>query len=114
MCGGSVFKAAKADGNRTEKYEETGLIVSACRHGLPMKAMNTLFGETFTHTHLMHKICYEKKCKFFCYDVICRYWKFAKKVGRKFPQFRGFTRKMRGFLPRMHAKAHHFSCQVTN
>lgn len=114
MCGGSVFKAATIDAKTTNKYDVTGLIVSACRHGLIRGAINMHHGETFTHTHFMPYMCYRLNCQSFCYDVICRYWDFAKRVSRVFPEFRAMMSSMNGFLPMMHAKAHHLPCQVFN
>lgn len=112
MCGGSVFKAAAVDASKRDKCDVTGLIVSTCRHALIRGAINMHHGETFTHTHFMHNLCYQQNCRFFCYDVVCRYWKFAIKVGYSFPEFRNLTTRMKGFLPMMHAKAHHLPCQV--
>lgn len=112
MCGGSVFKAAAVDARKKDKYDITGLIVSACRHGIVKKAINMENGETFTHTHFMHYLSYRSNCRFFCYDVACRYWKFAKKVAYAFPEFRDMTRNKKGYLPMMHAKAHNLPCQV--
>lgn len=65
MCGGTVFKAASVDAKRAKKYDITGLIVSACRHGMIRKAINMEHGETFTHTHFMHSVCYDLNCRFF-------------------------------------------------
>lgn len=114
MCGGSAFKAARVDSKQQKKYDITGLIVSTCRHALIRGAINMQCGETFTHTHFMHKLSHDLNCKYFCYDVVCRYWKFAKKVSFAFPEFRQMVKSMKGFLPMMHAKAHHLPCQVNN
>ena len=65
MCGGSVFKAARIDSTRNQKSDETGMILSACRHGIIKGAINMHHGETFTHTHFMHHLCWEQKCKFY-------------------------------------------------
>jgi hypothetical protein len=47
----------------------------------------------------------------FCNDVICRYEKFARKVALAFPEYQPMN-KMKGMLPRMHAKSHHWPCRV--
>lgn len=112
MCGGSVFKAASVDSKEASKTDVTGIIVSACRHALIRGAINMHHGETFTHTHFMHLLCHRLNCRSFCYDVACRYWTFAKKVGYAFPEFKQMTTSMNAFLPMMHAKAHHLPCQV--
>lgn len=112
MCGGSVFKAARIDSGKDHKSDETGLIVSGCRHGMVKGAINMHHGETFTHTHFIHHVSWKQNCQFFCNDVVCKYWKFAIRVGKVFPQFMPMVNEMGGFLPRMHAKAHYLTCQV--
>lgn len=112
MCGGATFEAAKCDSGGKKGYDETGLIVSSCRHGIILGAINMHHGETFTHTHYMHYLCWKLNCKYFCYDVICRYWQFAERTGEKFPEFANMTYNMDGFAPMMHIKAHGLSCQV--
>lgn len=114
MCGGSAFKAATLDSKKSNKSDVTGIIVSACRHALIRGAINMHHGETFTHTHFMHLLCHRLKCRSFCYDVACRYWNFARRVGREFPEFQQMTKSMKAFLPMMHAKAHHLPCQVVH
>lgn len=114
MCGGALFQAAKLDSGRKKNYDETGLVVSSCRHGIVLGALNLFHGETFTHTHFMHYICWKLNCKFFCYDVACRYWPFAQTVGDKFPQFKAMTENMGCMIPMMHVKVHGLSCQVNN
>jgi hypothetical protein len=111
MCGGSAFKAAKIDASKKSKCDETGLLLSVCRHGLGLGAINMHEGESMTYTLFLQKIAYEMNCKFFCNDVICRYEKFARKVALAFPEYQPMN-KMKGMLPRMHAKAHHWPCQV--
>lgn len=112
MCGGITFAAARSSSTSFKKLDETGVIMSCCRHGMVFKALDMYKGETFIDTHLMHNNCKLLNCKFFCNDVICRYWKWAKKVSHTFPKFKNLTDDMEGFLPRMHAKAHDWPCQV--
>ena len=55
-------------------------------------------------------ICSEKKMlpagvKYFWEDLVCKYWKWAGKVG-------GSEMNMKPALSVMHAKAHKWSCQV--
>lgn len=113
MCGGSVFKAAREDSNKAKMYDETGLVVSSCKHCVVSCAINMFKGESFTHVAFIHNEAMRCGSKFFCYDVICQYWKWmGKKVSKQFPEYRGLTKKMNGFLPIMHSKAHHWPCQV--
>ena len=114
MCGGSVFKAAREDSKESKKYDETGLVISSCKHCICPCAINTFKGESFTHSAFMHNEAMKRHCKFFCYDVVCRYWKWMKKVSLYFPEYAKLTKNMGGFLPRMHAKAHHWPCQVNS
>ena len=109
---GSVFKAARIDSTRNKKSDETGIIISAYQHGIIKGAINMHHGETFTHTHFMHHLCWEQKSKFVCNDVVCKYWQFATRVGEAFPEFMPMVKEMTGFLPIMHDKAHHLPCQV--
>ena len=113
MCGGSVFKAAREDSNVEKKYDETGLVVSSCKHCIVSYAINMFKGESFTHAAYMHNEAMKCNAENFCYDVVCRYWKWMKeKVSKQFPEYRNLTRKMNGFLPIMHSKTHHWPCQV--
>lgn len=111
MCGGSIFKAARSDSSKFAKSDETGMVMAPCRHGVIFAAINLHQGETFIHTHFMHNLLKEMNCSYFCNDVVCRYIKFAKKVGEAFPEYHSMA-QMKVFLPRMHAKAHNWPCQV--
>lgn len=55
-------------------------------------------------------------CLFLCYDVICKYWPWAKRVEAN-PKlsglFQGMTTEVRAFLSRMHAVAHIWKCFVS-
>lgn len=112
MCGGSAFKAAKVDSCKRSKSDETGLLLSVCRHGIGLGAINMHEGESMTYTLFLQKLVFGLNCKFFCNDVICRYEKFVRKVAIAFPEYQQMTSKMKGILPRMHAKAHHWPCPV--
>ena len=114
MRGGSAFKAAREDSNELKKYDETGLVISSCKHCIVPYAINMFKGESWTHTAFMHNEAMKNNAKFFCYDVVCRYWKWMKKVSLCFPEYAKLTKNMGGFLPRMHAKAHHWPCQVNS
>ena len=45
MCGTSRWKAAKASSKTMKNLDETGLIVSGCRHSIAQKAVNMFRGE---------------------------------------------------------------------
>lgn len=87
MCGGSAFKAAKVDSCKRSKSDETGLLLSVCRHGLGLGAINMHEGESMTYTLFLQKLVFGLNCKFFCNDVICRYEKFVRKVVIAFPEY---------------------------
>ncbi|KAK4028155.1 hypothetical protein OUZ56_017415 [Daphnia magna] len=113
MCGGSAFKAAREDSNEQKKYDETGLVVSSCKHCVVPYAINMFKGESWTHTAFMHNEAMKSNAKFFCYDVVCQYWKWMKtKVARHFPEYRNLTSEMTGILPIMHKNAHQLPCKI--
>jgi len=113
MCGGAAFKAAKEDSNYYKKYDETGLVISTCKHHIVHCAINMFKGESFTHALYLHNEAAKLGAKHFCYDVFCTYSKWlAKKVFPNFPEFRRLILNMDGFLPVMHSRAHHWPCQV--
>jgi len=51
---------------------------------------------------------------FFCYDVVCQYWKFLISVAEKIDRFKPLVEKMKPFLSRWHGQTHAWYCQVTN
>ncbi|KAK4028639.1 hypothetical protein OUZ56_021643 [Daphnia magna] len=113
MCGGSAFKAAREDSNENKKYDETGLVVSSCKHCIVPYAINMFKGESWTHTAFMHYEAWKSQATFFCYDVVCQYWKWMhQKVGPEFPEYMMLTKEMTEILPIMHQMAHQLPCQV--
>lgn len=116
-CGGNVFKAATDHAARLKKQDERGLTMLCCRHGCVLRAVNMFKGETYRHIHYLHKFAFEKNCKFLCYDVVCQYWLWARKVGdtlgHKYEDFKSMTTLMFPFLSRMHAIAHVWYCYVS-
>jgi hypothetical protein len=113
MCGGSAFQAAREDSHEQKKYDETGLVVSSCNHCIVPYAINMFKGESWTHTAFMHHEAWKSKATFFCYDVVCQYWKWMlQKVGAEFPEYDLMTKEMTGILPIMHQMAHQLPCQV--
>ena len=83
-----------------------------CRHGLVLRAANIHRGETYRVIAFLQWWALQFGILFFCYDVICRYWPFAKKLGNINARFACLTTKMNHFLSRFHEKAHAWSCQV--
>ena len=47
MCGTSRWKAAKVSSKTMKNLDETGLIVSGCRHSIAQKAVNMFRGEMY-------------------------------------------------------------------
>lgn len=86
----------------------------SCRHGTILTAANMFMGETYRHTHFIHTYLKQKKYKFLCSDVACKYWPFAEKVDEnaKDPNYINVTQNMSPFLGRMHGRTHTWSCQV--
>lgn len=82
----------------------TGLEMINGTHGTVVYSANLFKGETYKHTHLQHLKSYENGAKFFCNDIICKYWPFAIKVGHLFaddnPEYQKLTEDMVPFLLR--------------
>ena len=107
MCGESHWKAAENSARRRAKLDETGLEIAGCRHGLAQWAVNMYQGEIFGYAHfLQSQKMFPTGANFFWEDIVCKYWKWAGKVG-------GSEMTMKPALSVMHAKAHKWSCQVS-
>lgn len=107
MCGESHWRAAQNTARKKAKLDETGLEIAGCRHGLSQWAVNMYQGEIYGYAHFIQtKKMYPAGVKFFWEDVVCKYWKWAGKVG-------GLKElNMKPALSVMHAKAHKWTCQV--
>ncbi|XP_044171275.1 uncharacterized protein LOC122955576 isoform X2 [Acropora millepora] len=106
MCGESHWKAAENSARRRAKLDETGLEIAGCRHGLAQWAVNMYQGEIFGYFYfLQSQKMFPAGVNFFWEDIVCKYWKWAGKVG-------GSEMTMKPALSVMHAKAHKWSCQV--
>lgn len=82
-------------------------IFTGCRHGLAQWAVNMFQGELFGYANYIHlKKMIPAGVNFFWEDVVCKYWKWAKKAGG----LNGSS--MKPALSVMHAKAHNWTCQV--
>ena len=70
-------------------------------------AVNMYQGEIFGYAHfLQSQKMFPAGVNFFWEDIVCKYWKWAGKVG-------GSEMTMKPALSVMHAKAHKWSCQVS-
>jgi hypothetical protein len=49
MCGESASQAAREDSHEQKKYDETGIVVSSCKHCVVPYAINMFKGESWTH-----------------------------------------------------------------
>lgn len=107
MCGESRWKAAQNTARHKKNLDETGLEIAGCRHGLAQWAVNMFQGEIYGYAnYIQAKKMLPAGVQFFWEDIVCRYWKWASKIGRE------ETKTMRPALSVMHAKAHKWSCQV--
>lgn len=107
MCGESHRKVVQNTPRRKAKVDEAGLKIAGCRHGLAQWAVNMYQGEIYGYAHyLQSKKMLPAGVKYFWEDIVCKYWKWAGKVGGP-----GMT--MTSALSVMHAKAHKWFCQVS-
>lgn len=117
-CGGAVYKAAKTASSSMKGLDETALMMISCRHAVVYRALNLHQGETYRHVlYIQEQVCNNKKddtTTFFCYDVVCQYWKFLISVAEKIERFKPLVEKMKPFLSRWHGQTHAWYCQVTN
>ena len=79
-----------------------------------LSCVNIFVGEAYKFAHYLHNQLFEKGYQVFCYDIVCMYWTWAEKIGKKFPEFDPLTKKMMPFLPRWHGIAHVWHCYVSN
>ncbi|EFX66125.1 hypothetical protein DAPPUDRAFT_116662 [Daphnia pulex] len=112
LCGSSTWKAAKGETSSKRNLDITGLEMMSCTHGTVVYSANLFKGEIFKHTHLQHLKSHEMGTKFFCNDVVCKYWPFAIKVGHLFPEYQQLTKDMKPFLSRFHGLGHSWTCRV--
>ena len=94
-------------GRKTAKLDETGLEIAGCRHGLAQWAINMYQGELYGYANYIHvKKMIPAGVTYFWEDIVCKYWKWAKKAG-------GVEGSgMKPALSVMYAKAHNWTCQV--
>lgn len=69
-------------------------------------------GEIFAYPlYLQQKLASSKSAKFFCMDVMCKYWPYLQRMVKTFPELEPLL-NMKPFLSVVHAKAHDFKCEV--
>ncbi|KAA0720211.1 hypothetical protein E1301_Tti008162 [Triplophysa tibetana] len=69
-------------------------------------------GEIFAYPlFLQNDLATKTNCKFFCTDIMCRYWPYLQKVAQAFPEMKKLS-QMKPFLSVMHAKGHSTKCEV--
>lgn len=111
-----------------KNLDETGVVVSCCRHQIAQKAVNMFRGEMYVtvcicysifddiqlshrygYTHYLHINDFiQRKAKYLWHDVVCQYWPWAEKAALSTPA----ALEIKPCLPAMHAKAHTWHCQV--
>ncbi|KAK4030640.1 hypothetical protein OUZ56_023913 [Daphnia magna] len=69
-CDGNVFKAATDHAARLIKQDERELSMLCCSHGVVLRAVNMLKGETYRHVHYLHKHEHEMGYKKLAYDIL--------------------------------------------
>ena len=84
-----------------------------CTHGATVRITKMKKGESFSLTHMMHIKAGQMKVKFFCSDVVCKYSKWAVKVGKLFPEYQSLVDNVQWFLSRFHGLVHGYGCRVT-
>lgn len=86
--------------------------VAVCRHNILLKGLNMQRGEIFAYPMFLQKeVASKTNCRFFCTDIMCRYWPYLQKVAKVVPCMQQLT-EMKPFLSVMHAKGHSTSCEV--
>ncbi|XP_056597167.1 uncharacterized protein LOC130415452 isoform X2 [Triplophysa dalaica] len=112
-CGTSTWAAARETSKKTNsKCDEEGLEVAVCRHCILLRGLNMFRGEIFAYPlFLQNDLATKTNCKFFCTDIMCRYWPYLQKVAQAFPEMKKLT-QMKPFLSVMHAKGHSTKCEV--
>jgi len=113
ICGTSTWAAARETSKNTNnKCDEEGLEVAVCRHCILLRGLNMFRGEIFAYPLFLQKeLATKTNCKFFCTDIMCRYWPYLQKVALAFPEMQNLT-EMKPFLSVMHAKRHSTKCEV--
>lgn len=68
-------------------------------------------GEILAYPLYLRKELASQTVKFFCSDVVCRYWPYLERVVGFCPEQQDLL-NMRPFLSIMHAKGHSWMCEV--
>lgn len=116
------FKAGSEKRGNFHNMDQTGVMSMVCRHCITLRVANMKRGETYRLVAFFHLLAHRLNILFFCYDVVCRYWSFAKKVSDlgKLGKLKlelnemiaTMVDKTLPFLSRFHGQAHAWFCQV--
>jgi len=108
-----MWKAARQSKTKSNKLDETGLVVAGCRHAVAQKAVNMFAGELYAYSHYLHiNFLQRNGIQFIWQDVVCKYWPWAVKVANTDPEWKASVKDIRPALSVMHAKGHSWHCQV--
>ncbi|XP_062414077.1 uncharacterized protein LOC134122785 isoform X1 [Pungitius pungitius] len=111
-CGAGQWVAARESASKSaSKLDEEGVEVAVCRHGVLLKGLNMFRGEIFAYPLYLQKQLNSQTVKYFCSDVVCKYWPYLERVVRFCPELQDLL-NMRPFLSIMHAKAHSWTCEL--
>lgn len=112
VCGSAEFAAAKESSRKSSsRLDEEGIELAVCRHGVLLRALNMFRGEIYAYPLYLHKELCTENVKFFCADIMCKYWPYLIKVCRVCPELRNLL-DQKPFLSVMHAKVHGIKCEV--
>ncbi|KAI9550241.1 hypothetical protein GHT06_001527 [Daphnia sinensis] len=111
-CGASNFQALRSENSKAKNLDITGIVMMTCTHGATVRITKMKRGESFSLTHMMHMKAEQMNVKFFCSDVVCKYSKWAVKVGNRFPEYKSLTVTIKWFLSRFHGLVHGWGCRV--
>ncbi|KAJ0037241.1 hypothetical protein NL108_018405 [Boleophthalmus pectinirostris] len=86
-CGSSQCTAAKETARKSSsKIDEEGVEVAVCRHGFLLRGLNMYRGEIFAYPLYLQKELSHFNVKFFCMDIICKYWPYLQRVAQQCPE----------------------------
>lgn len=102
-CGG-LWSAASNSKRKSNSVEETGIVLSTCRHRIGQKVLNMFQGELFGYP--MYLLKNYNSLQYCFTDVMCKFWKFVTSHEH------AIASTVTPALSVMHAKGHALDCQV--
>lgn len=107
MCGELYWRVVFNKGRKIVKLDEIGFEIVGCRYGLVQWVVNMYQGELYGYVYYIQvKKMILVGVVFFWEDVVCKYWKWVKKVGG----VEGFRMRLVFFV--MYVKVYNWICQV--